>query len=347
MFTAHFAVIMKRKASQYSVTPCDPRWFNWNVFHRDQFVEFGERVWLKTEEQYGTVVSATAAVANDDPAPEINTKNDPQDPERTNQQDVKDNSNLRLVTLQDGSTASYHRPYDAIRMYKRPAIVIAYSTDDFRLLAQTQDLGPSVLEIGCSTGQTSRLLWKRCDNWLGWDTGKAMVDTLQQEISDSSSHDTTKNFLCSKIDPIVDPENAWTMVRGHFEAIELSIMIDIGGNRDAKAVAKILKWALGLQKEIQMIVIKSEEMHALKVDPLHWFLSIDEVDIKTFPTHPLKAPKRCSPQDESLPICRYYNYHPQGCKKGPDCEFDHTHCHWCLQAGHIALSCPKMHRRDS
>eukprot|EP01083_Nonionella_stella_P115758 343545_1 len=47
-------------------------------------------------------------------------------------------------------------------------------------------------------------------------------------------------------------------------------------------------------------------------------------------SHPLKAPMAISPSDGITPICRYYNYHKNGCKK-LDCEFDHEHCHWCLQ----------------
>lgn len=343
---------MKRKASQSFVTPSwDPRSFQWHVFRRDEFVDFRERVWHRAREQHGIVSPLLEPVhAEHDVGPEgeeplqPTVDNDSKAAETLNQPKSCNQhlTSLRLVKLQDGSTASYVRPHDAVRKYKLPSIVIAFSTEDFRLLAETQDLGSSVLEIGCSTGQTSRILWKRCDHWLGWDVGKSMVDTLQQDISNiNKSH--KKNFLCSKIDPIIDPENAWSMVLDHFSTRhQLSIMMDIGGNRDAKAIAKILKWALGLSsKEIQMIVIKSEEMHSFN-DPLAWFLSLDEVDIKTFPTHPLKAPKRCLPSDPAIPICRYFNYHPQGCKKGSDCEFDHSHCHWCLKTGHRALSCPEM-----
>ena len=68
-------------------------------------------------------------------------------------------------------------------------------------------------------------------------------------------------------------------------------------------------------------------------------------------SHPKKAPLVLSPT--GVPICRYHNYHPEGCIKfnkskssaadeTKECLFEHDHCHWCLAAGHIALNCPKL-----
>jgi Methylase involved in ubiquinone/menaquinone biosynthesis len=55
-------------------------------------------------------------------------------------------------------------------------------------------------------------------------------------------------------------------------------------------------------------------------------------------SHPKRAPLSLSPKDGKTPICRYYNYHKNGCIKS-DCTNDHVHCHWCLKPGHIALHC--------
>ena len=55
-------------------------------------------------------------------------------------------------------------------------------------------------------------------------------------------------------------------------------------------------------------------------------------------SHPKKAPLSLSPVDEKTPICRYYNYHKNGCHQS-NCPYDHNHCHWCLQRGHIASNC--------
>mmetsp|Transcript_6970 Transcript_6970/g.15373 ORF Transcript_6970/g.15373 Transcript_6970/m.15373 type:complete len:499 (-) Transcript_6970:692-2188(-) len=55
--------------------------------------------------------------------------------------------------------------------------------------------------------------------------------------------------------------------------------------------------------------------------------------------HPIKAPLSLSPVDNATPICRFHNYHSDGCKKGDDCDFDHKHCHWCRKPGHVARNC--------
>jgi len=47
--------------------------------------------------------------------------------------------------------------------------------------------------------------------------------------------------------------------------------------------------------------------------------------------HPLRAPMTILPSSkesgEEVPICRYHNYHDEGCRKGAECPFDHTVCH--------------------
>ena len=88
--------------------------------------------------------------------------------------------------------------------------------------------------------------------------------------------------------------------------------------------------------------------------------------------HPLRAPLAVVPlsmsgneiEDESLitsslrnnnnnnnnnniPICRYHNYHKEGCRKGDDeCPYNHHYCHWCLIKGHVALNCPGRSRSN-
>jgi hypothetical protein len=66
-------------------------------------------------------------------------------------------------------------------------------------------------------------------------------------------------------------------------------------------------------------------------------------------SHPKKVPLVLSPR--GTPICRYHNYHPDGCTKfnksknsfdDLQCQYDHEHCHWCQAAGHIALNCPSL-----
>lgn len=78
--------------------------------------------------------------------------------------------------------------------------------------------------------------------------------------------------------------------------------------------------------------------------------------------HPLKAPLVLSPADQVTPICRYHNYHRDGCKlmrttndtqseqdcdggSGTYCALDHEHCHACRERGHVAKDFAKAHLR--
>lgn len=53
------------------------------------------------------------------------------------------------------------------------------------------------------------------------------------------------------------------------------------------------------------------------------------------PPHPLKQPFRSV---GGTPVCRFHNYR-YPCRKGESCEFNHSHCHICLDRGHVALEC--------
>lgn len=78
--------------------------------------------------------------------------------------------------------------------------------------------------------------------------------------------------------------------------------------------------------------------------------------------HPYKVPMVKNPVTQQV-ICRYHNYHKDGCKRykqslnqetpssssksetksSNHCPYDHVTCHNCLEAGHIARDCPKFH----
>ncbi|CAM9961473.1 unnamed protein product, partial [Heterosigma akashiwo] len=56
--------------------------------------------------------------------------------------------------------------------------------------------------------------------------------------------------------------------------------------------------------------------------------------------YPLKLPVRFNAGGAE--ICRFHNYSPSGCIRGSQgrCPLDHRTCHWCGEAGHVALACP-------
>lgn len=60
-----------------------------------------------------------------------------------------------------------------------------------------------------------------------------------------------------------------------------------------------------------------------------------------FSRNPMRYPQRCTAGGSR--ICRPHNYDRQrGCLKSDGCQFDHVHCHHCLQPGHRAVDCPVM-----
>jgi len=101
---------------------------------------------------------------------------------------------------------------------------------------------------------------------------------------------------------------------------------------------------LWFQRELENIssttMLKTKNTRSNNIDS-HEMLLVSSSSTTNGPpkySHPLKAPMAVCPVDGHTPICRYFNYHKNGCKKSK-CEFDHEHCHWCLQKGHIALHC--------
>ena len=152
------------------------------------------------------------------------------------------------------------------------------------------------------------------------------------------------------------------------------IFIDIGGNRELNGVVRMISWVMDAFDEAppRLVVVKSKELATVSWDgdnmltPVKvdgngcirngsdWFAKLashirstsgDDSNQKGKGrrppkyAHPIKAPLSLSPVDDATPICRFHNYHPGGCKKGDECDFDHVHCHWCRKPGHVARNC--------
>ncbi|GAX22324.1 hypothetical protein FisN_3Hh470 [Fistulifera solaris] len=228
------------------------------------------------------------------------------------------------------------------------SIIITAATKHYRQLAASQ-LCPqdAVLEIGCSTGETSEIIWNRASSWIGWDTSAEMTERTM------SKHSSSCHRVCQKMNALSEPALAYQTVHQHQPATT-AVWMDIGGNRDMNGVARMLHWILTSPfPALRLIVVKSEELvrelssvpvnseGILQMDGME-FLNQKRLEFCRLPRHPQQAPKVYSPTDPSLPICRYHNYHKKGCGKGSDCPFDHVHCHMCLEAGHVAMNCTKL-----
>jgi SAM-dependent methyltransferase len=233
-----------------------------------------------------------------------------------------------------------------------------------------------VLEIGCSNGECSMLLGgtvlRGNGTLIGFDISPNMISEAKCKVQSElrGEHDRIQFHV---MDPFSDPKGALTIMNK--ERVNV-VLIDIGGNRDFESVLAMIQWVQSVCSA-RIIIIKSEGMiskihndsqkrsnddtkRAKFENTIHitskgvlsrgqeWFDSqYSKIGSKSKggpPTyiHPLKAPISLSPIDNETPICRYYNYHANGCKKGSnECKFDHIHCHWCKAKGHTALECSK------
>ena len=230
-------------------------------------------------------------------------------------------------------------------------ILITHQTLRYRHMAASQtNHSDHVLELGCSTGMTSSILWKmQPTSWVGLDTGADMVTTTQQKMTQQP---TTSRHCCQQLDALKESERTVQVVN-QFGPISL-VFIDIGGNRELQDVISMLDWVLTCldSPSLRMVVIKSQALtvalrdkadrEGLVQDGTTWFQQQTKSTNNHFPSHPLQAPIKTSPLDDSVFICRYHNYHVSGCLKAEDCPHDHEHCHWCRGIGHIARQCPKL-----
>jgi SAM-dependent methyltransferase len=262
---------------------------------------------------------------------------------------LPENQGLEIETDEDTDTTSNSRIVvkDARRLvplFRTPTVVVMPETNHFRAMAYQVQALDTVLEIGCSSGETSRLLIPRVRSWVGLDTSDEMIEQCRHHVL------AEKKTLAVKVDALID----------HNKALESAntfgnpnvVFVDIGGNRETINVLRMISWVLE-SFDPRLVIVKSKEL-------VQSIQSIPNVDARTglvpngdkwfqqhmitkraMPKHPLRAPLTMSPKDGMTPICRYYNYHKEGCSK-LNCPFDHIYCHACQRAGHIALQCPTL-----
>ena len=205
------------------------------------------------------------------------------------------------------------------------------------------------------------------------------IKTLTPKASDECGMSREEDFYshmvqCIKVDALADPNGAHAHVMNGNNRSPDMVLIDIGGNRELEGVVRMIQWVQSTFKdEPRLIIVKSEALveelssstnvMGIIEQGQEWFASLSSsatankcnsttcnatIQKQSAPkySHPLKAPSALSPKDDTTPICRFHNYDPSGCKRHNDssekrCSFDHEHCHWCREAGHVALTCPR------
>jgi SAM-dependent methyltransferase len=229
-------------------------------------------------------------------------------------------------------------------------IIITAETNHYRNLAASHVASDDrVLEIGCSTGQASLIITKIASEWVGLDISETMIDRCRAQKS-------LKKAFC--VDAIKDTEKTLEIVQNNLTSTPTVVFVDIGGNRELEGVLQILSWVLSTFVCTKLVIVKSRALVS-KLDSecpgssntgeilgaTKWFQSEFQILDTKLPSHPLQASLKYSPLAPEKPICRYHNYHPDGCKRFKDnqqCELDHEHCHHCREKGHTALLCPHV-----
>lgn len=230
--------------------------------------------------------------------------------------------------------------------HKTLNIVVTPETNYFRILAKQVTNEDRILEIGCSTGETSKLLIPNCLSWVGLDTSEQMIEQCKATVGKDTWDE--KRCYATVVDALIDPIKAEKECSIHGSITV--VFIDIGGNRECINVLRMLSWVLEKFVDLRLVVVKSRELtQSIKTtasvadgtgiveNGYDWFLKHQKN--RALPKHPLKAPMVTSPKGE--PICRYYNYHKEGCNNA-DCPYDHEYCHFCLKKGHVARNCPTL-----
>jgi hypothetical protein len=149
-----------------------------------------------------------------------------------------------------------------------------------------------VLEIGCSTGELSKMVWKnhfevppssaddlsassveeKGPSWIGMDHSQEMIDRCQEQLDHHKAlHASTARSYASKvvkIDALAEPKRASkeaTTPTELFGPCPTVVLIDIGGNRECGPVIKTLIWVLmafgGIENSsLRMVIVKSRAL---------------------------------------------------------------------------------------
>ena len=127
-------------------------------------------------------------------------------------------------------------------------IIVVSSVEDFRRLARTQVAADeSVLEIGCSTGRTTKVLARACARVVALDCSREMVERARRELSGRENVQIVRGDardIAAVGELLPEPD---------------AIFLDIGGNALLDNVASLLRQCLRAFRP-RLIVVRSHEL---------------------------------------------------------------------------------------
>ena len=149
----------------------------------------------------------------------------------------------RTVVYKDGSTYAARPALLVPIRGGGPLTLFTATTRAYRLAAATQDLGASVLEIGCDLGETTRRLVARGCAVVAIDKAADRLRAAQDAVPGAT-------FLVC--DVLCEPDR----VEGEYS----SVFVDINGSRAYDTVLKCVRWAERRWPSALVVVKSSEAM---------------------------------------------------------------------------------------
>jgi hypothetical protein len=126
-------------------------------------------------------------------------------------------------------------------------VVVARETPAFRQLTHQLHASDRVLEIGCSTGETSKRIVPIVQSWIGFDNSDQMLDRCTEQLEQQQQllHVGSArrcHIKLVKVDALIEPKRAFYEATVPPFGYPTVIFLDIGGNREYKPVLQILSW---------------------------------------------------------------------------------------------------------
>ena len=149
----------------------------------------------------------------------------------------------RTVVYKDGSTYAARPALLVPIRGGGPLTLFTATTRAYRLAAATQDVGASVLEIGCDLGETTRRLATRGCSVLAVDKAADRLQAAKDAVPGATF------LLC---DVLCEPDR----VEGEYS----SVFVDINGSRAYDTVLRCVRWAERRWPSAQVVVKSSEAM---------------------------------------------------------------------------------------
>jgi precorrin-6B methylase 2 len=153
-------------------------------------------------------------------------------------------------------------------------LIIAVTVDYYRRLARERvEEGSTVVEIGCSTGRTTRLLARRCGRVVAVDVSQEMVTRVQQELADCP------NVLVAR----VDGRDVETLAQ--LAGRPDTVFVDVGGDALLENVLTVLWRCLCSLRPQRRLIVRSQNLACL-------LRLVSEIEPAAFTEEKISLPKQ-------------------------------------------------------